>query len=520
MKTTPFSPVRRPGAALALLGLLGAALPGRAQFANYGTAGAYGGSVYQSIAFANSAAGSFTNDNTVISYAGPAAGTFVNDGRYVAQNGATDVFIGPDGSAGAQELGGSAAPRFYNLKLSNGATNFTVSNAGGLRVAGTLTFGNAYTVTPRTAATNAAGAVHFLNGASHTGISSNDDARFVDGYVMKIGAGAFTLPVGQSGDQRAVQLTGAGLPAALDSVAVAWFSTSAATTPDPSDANATHDLASRSSGVAAVSPLGFWDWVRPATSGSVPVSVSMPAQNAAFASAANLRLVGWNGTQWVALGNTGAASLAEGQLLSGTVPPGITALGVGSAAAPLPVELLTFTATLKDADGLLSWRTASERNSAYFEVQQSADGRAWPLVLGQVAAAGTSTTPRDYAYLDARIARYGVPVVYYRLRQVDRDGTVSYSPVASLHLAPVTTLVVDVWPNPGTLGTTSQVRITAPETGPVDVTVYDVAGRLLFQQAVAPSTDLPLPSAGWATGAYLVRARQGGRTVTRQLVRE
>jgi hypothetical protein len=103
---------------------------------------------------------------------------------------------------------------------------------------------------------------------------------------------------------------------------------------------------------------------------------------------------------------------------------------------------------------------------------------------------------------------------------VDRDGTVSYSPVAALHLAPVTTLAVELWPNPGTLGTNSQVRITAPETGPVDVTVYDVAGRLLFQQAVAPSTGLPLPSAGWATGAYLVRARQGSHTVTRQLVRK
>jgi hypothetical protein len=502
-----------------MLGLL-MAHPSRSQFANYGDTGAYGGTVYQSIAFANSAAGRFTNDNAIISYAGPAAGTFVNDGRYVAQNGATDVFIGPGGSGGAQELGGTVAPRFYNLKLSNGAANFTSSNTAGLRVAGTLTLGNAYTITPRTAATNAAGAIHFLDGASYSGITAGDDARFIDGYVLKIGAGAFTFPIGQAGDQRSVQLTGTGLPAALDSVAVAWFSTSAATTPDPSDANATHDLTSRGSGVAAVSTLGFWDWVRLATSGSVPVSVSIPAQNTAFASAANLRLVGWNGTQWVALGTTGTASLAEGQLLSGTVPPGITALGVGAAGIPLPVELLTFTATLKGEDGLLSWRTASERNSDYFEVQQSNDGRAWPQVLGQVAAAGTSTSPRDYTYTDVRIARYGVPVVYYRLRQVDRDGTVSYSPVAALHLAPITTLAVEVWPNPGTLGTNSQVRIAAPETGPVDVSVYDVAGRLLFQQAVAPSTELPLPSAGWATGAYLVRARQGSRTVTRQLVRE
>lgn len=520
MNTSTFPLIGRPGAVLALLGLLGMAHPGRAQFYNSDITGAYGTTLYQGIAFANVAAGSFTNDNSVVTYAGPAAGTFINNGRYTARNGAIDVFVGPGGSAGAQELGGTVAPRFNNLKLSNGAANFTSSNTAGLRVAGGLTFGNAYTITPRTATTNAAGAIHFLPGSSYSGITDGDDARFVDGYAMKIGTGGFTFPVGQSGDQRPVQLTGAGLPAALDSVAVAWFSTSAATTPDPSDANATHALTSRGPGVTAVSALGFWDWVRPSTSGSVPVSVSIPAQAAGFALASQLRLVGWNGTQWMALGTAGTASLAEGQLLSGTVPAGITALGVGSAAAPLPVELLTFTATLKADDGLLSWRTATERNSAYFEVQQSSDGRTWPQVLGTVPAAGLSTSPRTYTYTDPRISRYGVPVVYYRLRQVDLDGTVTYSPVVTLNVTLIKTLAVELWPNPASIGTGSQLSISAPETGPVEVTVYDVTGRLLFQQRVAPSTVLPLPSTSWSSGAYLVRARQGNRTVTRQLVRE
>jgi hypothetical protein len=82
--------LQRPGRALTLLGLL-AAHPSRAQFANYGDAGAYDGTLSQGIAFANGAAGSFTNDNAVVSYAGPATGTFVNNGRYVARNGAVDA---------------------------------------------------------------------------------------------------------------------------------------------------------------------------------------------------------------------------------------------------------------------------------------------------------------------------------------------------------------------------------------------------------------------------------------------
>lgn len=509
---------RPAGLVLALLALL-AARPGRAQLYNAGDAGAYGGVLYQGMPFANGAAGRFTNSGATITYAGPATGTFVNDGRYVALPGATDVFAGAGGSGGAQELSGAAAPTFYNLQLNNGAANFTSTNAAGLRVAGVLTFANAYTLTPRTQATNAAGAVHFLPGASYVGITSGDDAHFIDGYAMKVGSGSFTLPVGQAGDHRPVQLTEAGLPASLDSVAVAWYSGSAATTPDPSDANATHPLTSLGASVAAVSDQGFWDWVRPATSGSVPVSVSMPAQSAALAAASSLRLVGWNGTQWVALGTTGPADLTEGQALSGTVPAGITALAVGVASNPLPVELLTFSAKLKGDDGLLSWRTASERNSAYFEVQQSLDGRTWQP-LGKQPAAGTTLTPRDYAYTDARLGRYGAPVIYYRLRQVDRDGTVAFSPVVTLQPVASQLFMVEVWPNPAAIGTNAQVRVTTPATTPVDITVYDAVGRRVFQQSITPGVDVALPSAAWATGAYQIRATQGERTATRRLVRE
>ncbi|MGI4875557.1 MAG: T9SS type A sorting domain-containing protein [Janthinobacterium lividum] len=499
--------------------LLSAAHPGQAQVYSTQLISATGTVVGQGMAFTNAAAGRFTNDNSTVTYTGPASGTLVNDGRYVALNGGTDVFAGPGGNAGAQELGGSVAPRFYNLNLSNGAANFTSTNTAGLRVAGVLTFGNAYTITPRTQATNAAGAVHFLPGSSHTGITSGDDSRFVDGYVLKIGTGEFAFPVGQAGDQRPVQLTSSGLPAAADSLAVAWFSGSADTTPDPSDAGATHALTSVGAGASQVSANGFWDWVRPTTSGNVPVSVSIPAQSASFAAPADLRLVGWNGSQWVALGTSGTSSLAEGQLLSGTVPPGITALAVGKTSSPLPVTLLTFTGTLRGDDAQLAWRTATEHNSAYFEVQQSSDGSTWQP-LGKVAAAGTSTTPRDYTFPDARISRYGVPVVYYRLRQVDQDGTEAYSPIVALRPTPATAFTLDLWPNPATVSTNAQLRIASPDPAAVTVTVLDATGRLVYEHTTAPGAELLLPSATWASGSYVVRAQQGTRTATRLLVRE
>ena len=191
---------------------------------------------------------------------------------------------------------------------------------------------------------------------------------------------------------------------------------------------------------------------------------------------------------------------------------------VSTLASPLPVELISFAGTLVVDDGQLTWRTASEKNSAYFALEESNDGRTNWQVLTKVPAAGNTATPQNYSYTDLRISRYGVPVVYYRLRQVDLDAKASYSPVITLRPTPPAGFTLEVWPNP--TATDAQVRVVAAGTEPIDVTVYDVTGRVIYRSTVAPNTVLPLQSKEWATGAYAVRAHQGTHTITRLLVRE
>lgn len=99
-------------------------------------------------------------------------------------------------------------------------------------------------------------------------------------------------------------------------------------------------------------------------------------------------------------------------------------LTVSNTSQPLPVELVSFTAEALGADALLKWATASEKNNDRFEVEASADGRSFRRI-GQVPGHGSSTQPHTYQLTDAAIARYGASVVYYRLRQVDADGTAS-----------------------------------------------------------------------------------------------
>jgi hypothetical protein len=179
-------------------------------------------------------------------------------------------------------------------------------------------------------------------------------------------------------------------------------------------------------------------------------------------------------------------------------------LGQLSAATPLPVVLTAFTAT-PAAGGRavrLEWATASEAHSAYFEAERSFDGVSF-AAFRTVAAAGSSPAPHTYALTDAALPG-SVQQLYYRLRQVDVDGTASYSPMRVVVVDWASPLVL--FPNPASAVTT----LAGAGPGAV-VQVLDALGHLAAT-ATADATGtahLPLPT-GLAPGIYVVRA--GGQT--------
>jgi hypothetical protein len=108
-------------------------------------------------------------------------------------------------------------------------------------------------------------------------------------------------------------------------------------------------------------------------------------------------------------------------------------LGTGSptnCADILPVELLYFSAEQQQEDVLLRWRTLSEQNNDRFVVERSYDGKDFNPI-GEVKGFGTTSTPVDYRYRDQHPP---AELLYYRLRQLDYDGSISYSAIKSVLL--------------------------------------------------------------------------------------
>ncbi|WP_201981576.1 T9SS type A sorting domain-containing protein [Hymenobacter rubidus] len=202
---------------------------------------------------------------------------------------------------------------------------------------------------------------------------------------------------------------------------------------------------------------------------------------------------------WAATGSPQAAAVSGATRSFSFATAALGRLTLSTASAnPLPVELVRFTAEPQGADALLRWATASEKNNDRFEVEASADGRTFRRI-GLVPGHGSSAQPHDYQLVDPAIARYGTSLVYYRLRQVDTDGTFSYSPVRTVAVSGKPELAL--FPNP----TTQAATLIGAEPGAA-VTVFDAVGRLVLAipADAAGTTHLALPH-GFATGVYLVR---------------
>lgn len=173
----------------------------------------------------------------------------------------------------------------------------------------------------------------------------------------------------------------------------------------------------------------------------------------------------------------------------------------------LPVSWLFFGADAGAKSVDLRWETTPEPDNAGFHVERSPAGERW-VTLGHVPP---HAGPQAYAYRDE------APLpgrAYYRLRQTDLDGTVTYSPVREV-LRRDAGGAVRLFPNPTRGGATLQLPAAAAYRG-----LYDLRGRRQRVPAVPVDAGLRLDLGVLPRGVYLLRVRlsDGSAVVERVVV--
>jgi uncharacterized repeat protein (TIGR01451 family) len=176
---------------------------------------------------------------------------------------------------------------------------------------------------------------------------------------------------------------------------------------------------------------------------------------------------------------------------------------VGSSST-LPIVGLELRATLAGNTVNLQWLTHSENNTHYFVAERSTDNSSYTQTGNDVAAAGSSTIPRNYTLNDDISSLASQNIIYYRIRSVDIDGAVKYSNIATVRLGKKPG--IEVWPNPVKDKVT--IGITADRTSSVSIRLLDISGKQLQMTIYGVSAgnnqlNINLPGA-MSAGVYLL----------------
>ena len=413
---------------------------------------------------------------------------------------------------GTGALGSLAFASGYQL-LNNLTLNRTAS--GTVTLGTPLTVGSALTLTNGLLNTTATNLLTLADGATVNASANtdlNNPVSYVNGPLARTAAvanGSFSLlfPIGKAGKYRPLTL------AATNQVAASTY------TATQTEGNAGQSFATGSN-LKRVSTVRYFAMASSTTTagnftGSITLSygsddyVNKP--NDPGLVIAKRDATGTFANQWTNIGHGGDSGgngngpggnpVAAGTLTSGSFSNfSDFTLGAtndnpytASQVNPLPVELTSFAAQRGAGSGsavTLRWTTASEHNSQQFVVERSLDGQAFAPVA-EVAAAGTSLEPRNYAATDADAPSVAL---YYRLHQLDLDGSGSYSAVVAVTGSGAARAA---YPNPTT------GLLTVPGLAGQSVEVLDALGRSVRRTMLDATEELNLSSL--PAGLYLLR---------------
>lgn len=349
--------------------------------------------------------------------------TLYNDGSLVSRNG-TVTFQGAEGLW----ISGSTTTTFYNLNIDNG---FGVALARDINISNQLLLLNGVLYS-----TPGARAIALASATSNLGSSIS----YVDGPFEQIVASSLAqtlnLPIGKNGSFRPIIL------------AVQHSnSTSVSYTSEVWNSSARAMSFSLPPTLTHVSDIRYFSITRSSVSNLSNARVTLTYGADDMVTDPNfLRVARDNGSSsWLDLGGFGTAA-GTGSITSNNFSGFNTYFTLANSSGginPLPVEYISFNAFANSNHVDVSWSTASEVNSDYFIVEKSTNGSTFSPI-GKVGAAGFSTATQSYQYVDAHPVQGNN---YYRLKQMDRNGTFEYSSVRVVNFKKS---AMNVFPNPVT----------------------------------------------------------------------
>ncbi len=242
---------------------------------------------------------------------------------------------------------------------------------------------------------------------------------------------------------------------------------------------------------------------------------------------ADLTVAHWNSSnsEWDDFGNGGSGGSVTGEgYVTSNPTQNFSPFTYGSTNtnSPLPVELTYFEANSAGSDVTLEWKTASETNNSHFLIQRRLSSGGFENI-GRKAGFGTSYEPHTYTFRD-QVQTKGP--VYYRLKQVDYDGSFEYSDIRAVEVngkqSALELSITNIYPNPFVAQLQIQVRGTDDQE--VRLELRSVSGDLQRQKNIqGDSAENRITWNGLGSlpsGTYIITAQTSESRAVKRIVKQ
>lgn len=183
-----------------------------------------------------------------------------------------------------------------------------------------------------------------------------------------------------------------------------------------------------------------------------------------------------------------------------------------------PVELTDFSSNIINSCVELSWTTATETNNNGFNIERSTNKNSDWQTIGFVSGNGTSTEIHNYKFSD-NLTIEGT--YYYRLKQIDHDGSFTYSEVIEVSLGSVNSFELSQnYPNP--FNPTTTIKYSIAEKSNVTLKVFDILGReittLVNSELSAGNYNIQFDASSLASGVYIYSIKAGNFSSSKKML--
>jgi hypothetical protein len=215
------------------------------------------------------------------------------------------------------------------------------------------------------------------------------------------------------------------------------------------------------------------------------------------------------GVHYVELG--GITSFSGGSAGVGFGPGG------GGGGVSLPATWAGFDVQTLESGNELTWKTASEKNTNYFEVEYSYDAKDFQVASHKIQAAGNSASLSYYNFNHSDFNSF----VYYRIKQVDLDGQFDYSEIKLAKRAKGKEFQVSVYPTKILENGRITIEAKNIDKSQISLSIMDVSGKVIYTNSYNPSNDSlreEIELYLLSSGVYFIEISNGqGRDVVKVL---